>query len=130
MPGCTGFIEPEVLDEAAKDLRKWCRLIDYGNYLESWDRAAPELRKRVSKISWQEYLISYRQPFGDVISRKVVEAKHTTILKGIGEGAMITLKLRSEYANKTLYEKVIMVLHNGQWQVAAYMFGETNMPRS
>ena len=48
----------------------WLRLIDAGNYAQSWETAARSFRRTVTKAEWVSRLQQIQRPLGKVLSRK------------------------------------------------------------
>ena len=97
--GCMGKKNPEAEKAATQAARTWLRLVDEGQYDESWQESAAFFRNAVSQEAWRDSMKTYRQPLGEKRSRAHVPpadisecqavAKHLQVGEGdlpAGEG--------------------------------------------
>ena len=49
----------------------WLKVVDSGQYIESWQQAAPYFQEQLSSSAWEQALNQVRAPLGKVISRQV-----------------------------------------------------------
>ena len=70
--------------EAAAD--DWLKLVDSGNYAQSWQEASSTFRAAVTKQDWEQKLRVVRVPLGAVVSRQLTSAEYTTKLPGAPDG--------------------------------------------
>jgi serine/threonine protein kinase len=108
-----------VTDAAAQ---KWLALIDAGNYSETWKEASAIFRGAVTEPGWENSMNTFRQPLGDLVSRKLKSAQHMTELPGAPDGQYVVMQFETSFANKkSAIETVTFMLEkDGQWKSAGY----------
>jgi len=101
----------------------WLKLVDSGNYAQSWDDTGAILKSNIAREQWQELLVRNRGPLGALIVRKLTSAEYTTQLPGAPEGQYVVLKYESSFEHKnSAIETVTPVLDkDGQWRVCVYV---------
>jgi len=109
-----------VAEGAASD---WLKLVDSGDYAQSWDNGATIFKNAVAKEQWQKILEGNRAPLGSVASRKLKSAEYTMQLPGAPDGEYYVIEYASTFANnKSVIETVTPVLDtDGKWRVAVYV---------
>jgi len=105
--------------EAAKG---WLKLVDDGQYSQSWSQAAEYFQKSVSEAQWGKAVEPVRKPLGKVLSRKVINSTYTTLLPGAPDGQYVVIQFETSFENKhNAVETVTPMLEpNGQWRVSGY----------
>jgi hypothetical protein len=108
-----------VADAAAQ---KWLALIDAGNYSETWKEASAIFRGAVTEPGWENSMNTFRQPLGDLVSRKLKSAQHMTEMPGAPDGQYVVMQFETSFANKkSAIETVTFMLEkDGQWKSAGY----------
>jgi hypothetical protein len=108
-----------VAEGAARD---WLKLVDSGNYAQSWDDTGNVLKATVAREQWQELLARNRGPLGALISRKLTSAEYTTKLPGAPDGQYVVLQYESSFEQKSsAIETVTPALDkDGKWRVCLY----------
>ncbi|MFI5115361.1 MAG: DUF4019 domain-containing protein [Terriglobales bacterium] len=103
--------------------RKWLKLVDSGNYAQSWDDTGNVLKATVARDQWQELLLRNRAPLGALISRKLTSAEYTTQLPGAPDGEYVVLEYASSFEHKnSAIETVTPALDkDGKWRVCLYV---------
>jgi serine/threonine protein kinase len=109
----------EAADAAAQ---KWLALIDAGNYSETWKEASAIFRGAVTEPGWENSMNTFRQPLGDLVSRKLKSALPMTELPGAPDGQYVVMQFETSFANKkSAVETVTFMLEkDGQWRAAGY----------
>ncbi len=104
---------------AAED---WLKLVDSGNYAQSWDQAANLMKTSVAKEQWQRILDSNRAPLGSLISRKLTSAEYKQVLPGAPTGQYVVLQYDSSFEHKSsVIETAAPTLDkDGNWRVSLY----------
>ncbi len=113
--------KPEQL--AQKSAEAWLALIDSGKYAESWDEASQSFKNAVTKDNWLEMLKPVRPPLGNLQSRKLSSAEHTTTLPGAPDGQYVVMKFGTSFEHKkSAVETVVCQLDkDGKWRVSSYL---------
>jgi hypothetical protein len=113
--------QPQTRD-AVSAAQKWLALIDSGNYSETWNEASAIFRGAVTEPGWENSMNTFRQPLGDLISRKLKSAQLMTELPGAPDGRYVVMQFETSFANKkTTIETVTFMLgKDGQWKSAGY----------
>jgi hypothetical protein len=101
----------------------WLKLVDSGNYAQSWDDTGTVLKANVAKDQWLEVLSRNRGPLGALISRKLTSAEYTTKLPGAPDGQYVVLEYESSFEHKSsVRETVTPALDkDGKWRVCLYV---------
>ncbi|MGA2371512.1 MAG: DUF4019 domain-containing protein [Candidatus Korobacteraceae bacterium] len=101
----------------------WLKLVDAGNYAQSWDDTGAVLKANIAREQWQELLTRNRAPLGTLISRQLTSAEYTTQLTGAPDGQYVVLQYASNFEHKnSAIETVTPVLDkDGQWRVCLYV---------
>lgn len=100
------------------------KLVDEGNYKESWNQFASVVKPLVSEQKWEQEASGVRTMLGPVISRNFKAAKYSTSLPGAPDGHYVVIQYDSSFANKkSAVEEVVPMLDtDGQWRVSGYHF--------
>jgi hypothetical protein len=106
--------------EAAAD--SWLKLVDEGNYGQSWEEASASFKASITKKDWEQRLKGVRDPLGAVNSRKVKAAKYMTHLPGAPDGEYVVIQYDSSFANKKDSVETVtpMLEKDGNWRVTGY----------
>jgi len=101
----------------------WVRLIDDGQYGDSWDIASSLLKERVEREKWEKNIKAVREPFGKMLSRKLGSTDYRTSMPGLPEGKYVMMRLDSSFANKKDATEIVVVMldKDGQWRVSEYL---------
>jgi serine/threonine protein kinase/tetratricopeptide (TPR) repeat protein len=107
---------------AVSAAQNWLALIDAGNYSETWKEASAIFRGAVTEPGWENSMNTFRQPLGDLVSRKLKSALPMTELPGAPDGQYVVMQFETSFANKkTAIETVTFMLgKDGQWKSAGY----------
>ena len=71
---------------------------------------------------WESQLNATRKPFGDLISRKLIGAKHTSTLPGAPDGEYVVLQFDTTFVNKKSAVETVTPIRekDGSWKVSGY----------
>jgi hypothetical protein len=113
--------QPQTQD-AVSAAQKWLALIDGGNYSETWNEASAIFRGAVTEPGWENSMTTFRQPLGDLISRKLKSAQLMTELPGAPDGRYVVMQFETSFASKksTIETVTFMRGKDGQWKSAGY----------
>jgi hypothetical protein len=105
--------------EAAKG---WLKLVDDGQYSQSWSQAAWYFRNNVSEEQWGKAIEPVRKPFGKMLSRKVINSTYTTSLPGAPDGQYVVIQFETSFENKQNSVETVTPVQepDGLWRVSGY----------
>jgi Protein of unknown function (DUF4019) len=101
---------------------EWLKLVDSGNYAQSWEAAANIMKTNVAKEQWQAMLSQNRAPLGTLLSRKLTSVEYKEGLPGAPAGQYVVLQYESSFQNKaSVLETAAPTLDkDGTWRVSLY----------
>ncbi|MXO97282.1 DUF4019 domain-containing protein [Erythrobacter aquimaris] len=107
-----------VIETAA---RNWVRLIDDGDYAESWAQAGPTFKSAVTAETWAAKAAPVREPLGALVSRTVETVSAHSALPGAPDGQLMIITFATDFAEaSSTTETVVMSLEEGRWGVVGY----------
>jgi hypothetical protein len=113
--------EADAVAGATAAATAWLAEIDAGKFGDSWEHAAPALKKAVSKSDWEGSVGGIRGQLGAVKSRKLRSANYTKSLPNAPEGEYVVMLYDTTFANKAVVETVTpMRDKDGVWRVSGY----------
>lgn len=100
----------------------WLKLVDEGNYAESWRAAAQYFKRAVNQEQWEQSIQGVRKPLGRMTSRRLKSKNHTTALPGAPDGEYVVVQFETSFENKESAIETItpMLDKDGQWRVSGY----------
>ena len=112
----------QAIEKALTAADAWLKLVDAGNYGESWDAAAEYLRGAVSKDQLVKSLDGARKPLAQLKERKVKSKEFRTTLPGAPDGKYVIIHYETSFENKqSAIETVTPMLDkDGTWRVSGY----------
>jgi hypothetical protein len=111
------------ISEATKASDAWLKLLDQGNYGDSWDKEAKLARFNSSKGDWCKQTAALRTAFGPVVSRSMMQADYKTrIGRGLPEGQYVTIKYATSFVKQGggIEEVTAMREPDGEWRSLGY----------
>lgn len=123
-----GWFSPVAADEA-QDLRdslasaeNWLKVVDAGNYGESWNAASNTFKFTIKKDEWIKAEEKLRKPLGKLISRKLVEQRPAKNPKGLPAGDYMVIYFKTVYANRHEANELVTLVKSddGVWRVLTY----------
>jgi hypothetical protein len=110
------------VDEATKAADRWMKLVDAGDYKQSWDMASSLLKNAVTEDQWAQQVGTARKPLGALVSRKLKSAQYATSLPGAPDGKYVVIQYESVFQNKSAAVETVtpMLDQDGQWRVSGY----------
>ena len=110
------------VDEATKAADRWLKLVDNGDYKQSWMTASTIFKNAVTEAQWARQVGSVRKPLGALVSRKLKSAQYATILPGAPDGKYVVIQYDSVFQNKSAAVETVtpMLDKDGQWRVSGY----------
>nr|WP_229496325.1 DUF4019 domain-containing protein [Massilia polaris] len=100
----------------------WLGLLDSGQYAASWDQAAPQLQRAVSRPRWKASVPAQRAPLGPVVARRLKWANYAETLPDLSAGQYVILEYETRFANRVSAAETVTPIKdaNGIWKVGAY----------
>lgn len=100
----------------------WLDLLDSGQYGASWDQAAAQLQRGVSRPVWETRLRTWRAPLGSVLARRLKWASYTETLPDLAVGQSVVLEYETRFENKVSAVETVTPVKDarGVWKVGAY----------
>ena len=109
--------ETEIVDAA----RDWVRLVDAGQYGESWTQAGATFRGAVTRDQWEAQVKPVREPLGEVGKRTVRSVTTQINPPGAPAGEYRTIQFDTYYSGAgDVIETVVLMDENGSWEVVGY----------
>ena len=110
------------VDEATKAADRWLKIVDAGDYKQSWDTASSLFKNAVTADQWAQQVGSVRKPLGALVSRKLKSAQYATSLPGAPSGKYVVIQYDSVFQNKSDAVETVtpMLDKDGQWRVSGY----------
>ena len=110
------------VDEAVKVAEGWLGLVDSGDYIASWDRAAEYFKNAIGCEDWKKSLHAHRKPLGECLSRKLTSSKYATSLPGAPDGEYVVIQFQTSFSRKKESVETItpMKEKDDQWRVSGY----------
>ncbi len=111
---------PEDAAQAAAE--SWLKLVDAGQFGESWDGAAAVFRGAVAREQWVQAASGARGPLGGLVSRKISSRQYTEQLPGAPDGRYVILQFDAVFENKASAVETVtpMLDEDGVWRVSGY----------
>ena len=109
------------VQKAQSAAEEWLKLVDFGDYDQSWQKASQMFKSHVSREQWAKTAQATRSPFGQVLSRKVRKATYTDHLPGAPDGDYVVIQYETSFEHKKVaVETVTPMLDDGEWKVSGY----------
>lgn len=108
-------------DKGVSSAIKWLDVVDSGEYVESWNEAAPYFQTQISSDQWDQALKKVRKPLGKVITREVTTSSSHTSLPGVPEGDYVVVLLSTSFEHKSSATETVTVGKVGDnWRAIGY----------
>lgn len=113
---------PQAEKAAVAAADAWLKLVDAGQYAESWAEAAEYFKNAVSKEDWQKSMEPFRKPLGALVSRTLKSTDYTTTAPGAPDGQYVIIQYDSSFENKKSAVETVtpMLDKDGKWRVSGY----------
>ena len=113
---------PEAEQAAVQAANAWLKIVDSGDYTESWQESAQFFRNVVTKEKWQQSCQGFRTPLGKLVSRQVSSTRYTTTAPGAPDGQYVIIRYETSFENKKSAVETVtpMMDKDGQWRVSGY----------
>ena len=101
--------------------KQWLKIIDAGNYAESWQKSDSLFKLQLSQSKWDSALQGVRSPLGTANSRSELSAKKYSALPGVPDGEYLVIQYQTEFQNKkSATETLTLSKSSGQWLPVGY----------
>lgn len=113
---------PEEEPRAIEAMQVWLKLVDEGNYTQSWADACRYFKGMVKQDQWAQSMKGARQPLGKALSRTLKDAEHKTSLPGAPDGEYMVIRYETSFENKkdAIETVTAMLEKDGTWRMAGY----------
>jgi|HubBroStandDraft_1064217.scaffolds.fasta_scaffold82369_2 Protein of unknown function (DUF4019) len=110
------------VDAATKAADAWLKLVDDGQYQQSWEQACSDFKKVVTIDQWKQELGAVRTTLGPIVSRKLESAQYTTSLPGAAAGQYVLIRYDTVFKNLSPAVETLspMLDKDGHWRVDGY----------
>ena len=110
------------VDQATNAADGWLKLVDAGDYKQSWETASSLFRNAVTADQWAQQVGNARKPLGALVSRKLRSTQYATSLPGAPDGKYVVIQNDSVFQNKRAAVETVtpMLDKDGQWRVSGY----------
>jgi serine/threonine protein kinase len=107
---------------AVSAAQTWLALVDHGDYSGSWKGADPFFQGAVTESAWKDSMVQFRQPLGDLVSRKLMSAQTVTQMPGAPDGEYVVMQFGTSFINKKSAVETVTVgpKKDGQWKASGY----------
>jgi hypothetical protein len=120
-PGAFGDTLPAV-PAASHTAQSWLKLVDAGQYRQSYKDASSYFQSRISERKWVAKVKPVRAPLGALVSRNLHAAQYTTTLPGAPDGKYVVMQFDTSFQHKKSAVETVtaMMEPDGQWRVCGY----------
>ncbi len=114
--------EQKILSDNIAAAEAWLKLIDSGNYAESWETASTTFKLTIGKDEWVKAEEKLRKPLGALVSRKLLEQLPKQNPKGLPAGYYMVLVYQTDFTNRPKANELLtMALESdGKWRTLTY----------
>jgi len=114
--------KPEAEKAALEAAEAWLKLVDNGDYAESWEEAAEYFKNFVSQKDWLKSIKLVREPLGKLVQRKLKSALQTNSAPGAPDGQYVIIQYDTSFENKKSALETVtpMMDKDSQWRVSGY----------
>lgn len=107
---------------AASAALTWLKLVDAGDYAQSWATAAELFRNRIGRDAWVSRVSGLRDPLGAVTSRELAGAKFERSLPGAPDGEYVIVRYTTRFEHKAGAVETVVPMKDtdGHWHVSGY----------
>lgn len=108
--------------EAAKVAQDYVKLLDQGNYAESWKRGASLFQRTVNQKEWESALARSRGRLGAMKSRTLKDQRPAFDPKGLPKGAYMVVEYNTSFEKAPNSGELLTLIRepNGAWKVLTY----------
>jgi hypothetical protein len=109
--------------EVAKMAEAWLSGIDAGGYEKSRNEASEFFRNSITGKAWTEAVTKFREPLGELKSRKFRDSQNADALPGAPDGKYVIVQFDTSFAAKARAVETVtfMLEKDGSWKAAGYL---------
>lgn len=117
-----GPSNPAAVAQATKAADAWLKLVDAGDYKQSWESASSLFKNAITDDQWEQRVGAVREPLGKMVSRKLKAAHYATSLPGAPDGKYVVIRYASSFQNKKSAVETVtpMLDEDGEWRISGY----------
>jgi hypothetical protein len=110
------------LKDSLAAAQAWLKLVDQGQYPQSWDAGALTYQVTITRNEWTKALNLARKPLGSVTSRELIKQDPAENPKNLPAGDYMVIYFKTAFSNRpNAHERVILQKQNsGQWKMLTY----------
>jgi hypothetical protein len=102
--------KPQTLPEKTRDLiQTFLSMTDEARYEETYELAAPTLKKMKTRLGWVNLVKSDRDRMGEVKSRQMVRVDRAVSFPDLPEGQYLSVVFRTEFSKQSEAEEKVTV---------------------
>lgn len=118
------------MDEAARQIGAWLRLMDDGRYAESWQQLATQVRGMAPAETWESGVRQARAPYpGTVRGRAVELAERIDPPPGLPAGEYARLRFLTTFSGGTSARETVFAVREGDaWRAGGYFVAPGERP--
>lgn len=100
----------------------WLKLVDNGDYAQSWQTGSHLFRTAVAETNWTTSLQAVRAPLGALVRRSLTTSQQASSLPGAPDGEYCILSFTTEFAHKKAATETLTFMReaDAQWRAAGY----------
>ena len=108
--------------DSAAEADRWLKMIDAGNYGESWDHGSNIFRFTIKRDEWIKAQDRIRKPYGSLVSRQLIQQSPAENPKGLPAGDYMVLVYKSAFSNHPSANELVTMVRStdGKWKVLTY----------
>ncbi|MBW2622330.1 MAG: DUF4019 domain-containing protein, partial [Deltaproteobacteria bacterium] len=125
--------EPQPLPEETRVLiQTFFSMTDEGRYKETYDLAAPTLKKMKTRSGWANLVKSDRERMGEVKSRQMVRVDREVSFPDFPDGQYLTVVFQAEFSKQSEAEELVTVaaVEGGGYGLVGYKFKYNRWPEA
>jgi hypothetical protein len=117
-----GLTVDNTIAAAEAAAQAWLRLVDSGDYSQSWSTAARHLQGSIAESEWVSRLSEERGRLGAVRSRSLKSAEYEQSKPGDPRGQHVVIRFATSFEHHADATETVMPMRDadGQWRVDAY----------
>lgn len=116
----------QAVEAAKQSAQEWLALLDADKYEATWEEAASVLKSKLSAEQWAQRVKQAHASLGELQSRSLETARHTTSVPNAPEGEYVIAQYQAAYGDEETVETVSLKKEQDTWRVAGYVIRPAN----